>query len=51
MVVERLLGVLEERGSKGEGYLRQLGESRGALGKPGEYWEVLSYLSPLDPPP
>ena len=45
------LWVLKGRGSKGEGYLRQLGEPRGALGKTREYWGVLSYLRPLDPPP
>ena len=44
-------GVLKRGGFKGEGYLRHLGEPREALGNTREYWGVLSYLSPLDPPP
>ena len=30
-------------GSKGDGYLRHLGEPRGALGNIKEYWRVSSY--------
>ena len=54
MVVKRkkiLYGVLQGGGSKEEVYLRHLGEPRGALGNTREYWGVLSYLSPSDPPP
>ena len=49
--VKLLVHSSKGRGFKGEGYLRQLGEPRGALGKTREYWGVLSYLPPLDPPP
>ena len=44
-------GVLKGGGSKGEGYLRHLGEPRGALGNTREYWGVLSYLTPWTPLP
>ena len=37
-------------GLGGQGYLRHLGELRGALKNTREYWKVLSYLSPLEPP-
>ena len=55
---QALFGALREEGPRGGGYLRHLGEprgalgnTRGALGNTREYWGVLSYLSPLDPPP
>ena len=44
---ERQTQQKQGRRSTGEGYLRQLGEPRGALealGKTREYWEILSYL-------
>ena len=39
----------KERGP-GDGYLRQLGTDRGALGNTNQYLGVLSYLHPLDHP-
>ena len=36
-------------GSRGEGYVRQLGEPRRALGMTREHWEGLSYLPPWTP--
>ena len=46
----RFHGILQGGASKGEGYLKHLREPRGALGNTREYWGVLSYLPPLDPP-
>ena len=43
-------GVLQGRGSKRDGYLRQLGEPKGAFENAREYSGVLSHLPPLDPP-
>ena len=45
-----VMGSLRGGGARG-GYLRQLGKPRQGLGKTSEYWGVLSYLLPLDPPP
>ena len=43
-------GVLTGRGSKGEGYLRQLAELKAGLEKTREHWGVLSNLLFLETP-